>query len=63
MRTYYVSLENHLQITKVLDTYNQKENGGTKEMRWILAKTVDRNYSKIVECYIKVNVTGKFQYL
>lgn len=40
---YFISLENYLQIIKILDTYNQKENGGRKEMRLILARTVDRN--------------------
>ena len=40
---YFISLESYLQIIKILFTYNQKENGGRREMRLLLARTVDRN--------------------
>lgn len=40
---YFISLESYLQIIKILITYNQKEHGGRKGMRLLLARTVDRN--------------------
>lgn len=54
--TYFISLENHLRIIKILDVYNHKRNSGRKEMRLIVVKMMDGNYNKVVEWYRKVPV-------